>query len=125
MSKTSRFGFAIPIISAITLASVAVFGAELIGEWSNDPDNCDEMRVIYAEDGSNPTKIKAGGEWVEVSEGTTWEREGDELYVQTGARVDTWTIAQLDEQALHLVNQDPEAAEFGVGEAQFYRCDPR
>ncbi len=109
---------------ALALFAPFAMSADVVGEWSNEPDNCDDMRVVYAEDGHNPTLVNADGDWVEVSE-SSWERDDNLLYVQTGARQDVWDIERLDDEELHLVNQDPEAADHGAGEARFYRCDPR
>lgn len=97
---------------------------EVVGEWSNESGNCDEMRVIYEENGDHPTVVNANGEWVEVSE-NTWERDGDVVYVSTDTRTDAWDIVELTDEYLHMVNQDPEAEEYGVGETELYRCPPR
>lgn len=101
-----------------------VLAADVVGEWSNEPGNCDEMRVTYAEDGNHPTEINAGGEWVVVNE-ATWERDGDVVHVTQDGRTDSWDIVELDEEHLYMVNQDPEAEEYGVGETELYRCPPR
>ena len=102
-----------------------LLAAELVGEWSLSQDECDEMRVIYTADGDNPTKVNAAGDWVEVSEPTTYEFDGENLVVETAARRDAWTVTTLTENRLEMVNQDPDAAEHGAGEASFVRCGPR
>lgn len=111
------------LIPALAFA-LPVLAADLVGEWSTEPNNCDELRVIYSADGAHPTKVNAGGEWVVVNE-STWERDGDVILVTTGARTDAWDIVELDEERLHLANQDPEAAEHGAAESELYRCEPR
>lgn len=101
-----------------------VLAQELVGEWSNDPDNCDEMRIIYRENGEHPTEVNADGDWVVVNE-STWERAGDVVYVTTEGRTEAWDIEHLDEERAHLVNQDPAADELGAGEREIHRCPPR
>lgn len=108
-------------VSAISQQALA---AELTGEWANEPNECDQMRVIYADDGQHLTKINVEGIWQLINE-NEWYREGDEVFIRSPAHVAEWTIERLDEEELHMVNQDPEAVELGAGEAQFYRCDPR
>lgn len=112
--------FAVAALWALPLAA-----AEIEGEWSLTADECDEMRVVYADDGSNPTLVNADGDWTEVSEPTTWEKDGDTLVVSTEARTDTWEITELSDERLEMVNQSASAEEEGAGEASFHRCPPR
>ena len=111
-------------LSLAVLLPVSALAADLVGEWSNEPDNCDEMRVIYGADGDHPTKINAAGDWVVVNE-ATFERDGDVVSVTQDGRTDFWDIVELDDERVHMVNQDPEAEEFGVGETELFRCEPR
>lgn len=120
-----KFPIPICVIVAGMLWALPAAAAEVQGEWSLSPDQCDEMRVVYAADGSNPTVVNADGDWVEVSEPTTWERDGDILVVSTEARTDTWEITNLTGDRLEMVNQSETAAEHGAGEASFHRCPPR
>lgn len=114
------------MFSAIGLMAISqqALAEELVGEWANDPDECDQMRVIYVDDGDHLTKIYAGDEWQIVNE-SEWERDGDDVFITTSGHVAAWTIEKLDNDEMHLVNQDPEAEELGVAEARFFRCDPR
>lgn len=112
-------------IMAGALWALPAAAAELQGEWSLSPDECDEMRVVYAADGSNSTLVNADGDWVEVSEPTTWEFDGEVLMVTTEARQDTWDVTMLSDERLEMVNRSESAAEHGAGEASFHRCPPR
>lgn len=103
---------------------VAALAQELVGEWSNDPDNCEKMRILYKENGDHPTEINADGNWVVVNEGT-WERDGDVISVTTDGRTEAWDIEHLGEERAHLVSQDPAAEDLGAGEREIYRCPPR
>lgn len=110
---------------AIGLAAGSATAAELAGEWSVSTADCDEMRVVYTTQGENPTLVNADGDWIEVSEPTTYEFDGETLFVETDRRRDAWTVTTLTGDRLEMVNQDPEAAEHGAGEASFVRCPPR
>ena len=114
----------VTIVSLAFLFPVGAMAADLVGEWSNEPENCDEMRILYTEEGEHPTKINADGNWVVVNE-ATWQRDGDVVAVTQDGRTDFWDIVELDDERVHMVNQDPEAEEFGVAETELYRCDPR
>lgn len=116
----------IPFAACLLLlaAPVAGLAQTLVGEWSNDPDSCDELRIVYGEDGDHPTEINADGEWVVVNE-STWEREDDVVYVTTEGRTEAWDIVHLDDESARLVNQDEGAEELGAGEREIYRCPSR
>lgn len=113
------------LMSVFGLSVATASAAELVGEWSLGSGQCDEMRVVYTADGENPTVVNADGDWVEVSEPTTYEFDGTNLVVETEVRRDIWEVTTLTEDRLEMVNQDPEAAEHGAGEASFVRCGSR
>lgn len=116
----------ITAIACLLLLAFPVAGLSqtLVGEWSNDPGSCDELRIVYGDDGQHPTEINADGEWVVVNE-STWEREGDVVYVTTEGRTEAWDIVHLDDETARLVNQDEGAEELGAGESEIHRCPPR
>jgi hypothetical protein len=115
---------AILITSMLGLSALCsqAMAAELKGEWANSADECDQLRTVYADGGEHLTKMNVEGNWQLINE-SLWERNGDDLYITTDGHVAEWVIDKLDGEELHLVNQDPEAEELGVGEARFVRCD--
>jgi|GEM_PF-4631128 len=106
------------------MLSASADSGQLAGEWSNEPGNCDELRIVYGEDGRHPTEIQADGEWVIVNE-SLWKRDGEVVEVTTDGQTETWQIDHLDDERAVLINQDDQARELGAGEVELFRCPPR